>query len=58
MAMRTMRSGGLMVITVALAYACGDNTTPIPRDGGGTAGLNGAGMNPGGAVNGGDDRGA
>lgn len=58
MAMRTMRTGWLVLVTVALAYAC-DNTTPIPDDdgvgkAGASAGANGAGTNPGGAVNGGN----
>lgn len=56
MSMRTKQAGWLVLVTVALAYAC-DNTTPIPDDDGTAgvnAGQNGAGTTSGGASNGGN----
>jgi glucose/arabinose dehydrogenase/PKD repeat protein len=56
---RPTRSGVLLLATVALAYACGNTSTPQPgNSSGGSAGNNnapGSGNNPGGAVNGGNN---
>src|SRR5262245_49109381 len=58
MSMRTKRTSWLVLGAVTLAYACGDNTTPIPDDDGGVAGSKAGGSSAGansvgGASNGG-----